>query len=181
MKNIKIVILFLLCFVVVSCGLREEKIKEEIGEDLGESIEEMLEDTHEEPVDFSGTWQRETDSFISTIYIDQSAEEVKFNWKQQAKDGSYIIECNDEGECDKVQNGEVLEHYSFSLQLSEDKQKLYVNWIVKRIELDEIQAFVDEIRMLEGRKEIISKPINFDDEGNVSYGEEEYRFIKVED
>jgi hypothetical protein len=177
MKKIKIVTLFLLCLVVVSCGPKEEKSEGIIREGFGKAVEEAV----KEPVDFSGTWQRETDSFVSTITIDQSAEVVKFNWGQEAKDGSFIIECNDQGECDKVLDGKVFEHYSFSFQLSEDKQRLLVNWIVKRIEIDEIQAFVDEIRMMEGGQEIVSKPIIFDDEGNVSYGEEEYRFIKVED
>ncbi len=177
MKKIKIVALFLLCLVVISCGPREEKGKEEVKEELGEAVEEAV----KAPVDFSGTWQRETDSFLSTITIDQSAEEVKFNWRQEAKDGSWIIECDDQAECNKVQDGKIVEHYSFSFQLSEDKQKLLVNWIVKRIELDEIQAFVDEIRMVEGGQEIISRPMTFDDEGNATYGEEEYRFVKVKD
>ncbi len=134
-----------------------------------------------EIVDFSGIWQREDEALISTIIIDQEGEEIKFNWKQEPKDGSWIIECNDQGECDKVQNGEKIEHYSFSIRLSEDKKKLLVQWIAKRLNSSEVALFVDEIQMLEGGKEIMSRPIAYDREGNKVYKGEEYRFLKVED
>ena len=134
-----------------------------------------------EPVDFTGTWQRETEEYLSTIFIHQSEEGIEFGWKQEAKDGSWFIDCNDQGECDKVLNGEKIEHYSFSLQLSEDKQKLIVKWIAKKIETNEIIPFIDEMEIIEGGRELMSRPIHFDEEKNKVYTGEEYRFIRVEE
>ena len=161
--------LFVLYLFLISCGVEEEKIKQEVKE------------ASKEAVDFSGSWQREEEDLISTIFIEQSGESVTFKWKQEAKDGSWYIECNDLGECDKVQDGNIIEHYSFSIQISEDKQKLITNWIVKNIEMDEIQPYIDEIEMSESGNEIVSRPITFDEEGRKVYGEREYRFFKIEE
>ena len=134
----------------------------------------------EKIVDFSGVWARENNDVVSKIFINQQGKEVKFTWTQEAKDGSWKIECNDAGECDKVQNGEKVEHYSFSVGISEDGRKLSVNWLARNLKTGSIVPFTDEIEMSSGGKEIISKPIAFDKSGKKVYPGEEYRFHKSE-
>lgn len=167
--NVRILSLFLLFFILVSCGAEKQGIVEK------QDVKEIV-----EAVDFSGTWQREDDTVISTIFIEQAGEQVKFDWKQEAKDGSWIIECDNQGECDKIQNGEKIEHYSFSIVISEDKKKLVVNWIAKDLKTSAVMPMIDEIEMIEDGKEILSKSITYDDEGNKVYAEKEYRFSRVE-
>ena len=131
-------------------------------------------------VDFSGTWMREDDTMISKIYIQQHGKEVKFNWKQEAKDGSWKIECDDMGECDKIRNGEKIEHYSFSVGVSEDGAKLSVNWIARELKTKSLAPFTDEIEMSPGGQEIVSRSIAFDKAGKKVYTGEIYRFTRKE-
>lgn len=134
----------------------------------------------EEMVDFSGIWMREDDAIISTISIEQDAKGVKFGWKQVAKDGSWAIECNDAGDCYKIQGGEKVERYTFSSGLSEDGKRLVVNCLAKNLQTNAIIPFTDEIEMVAGGKGIVSRPITFDSSGNRMYTGEEYHFSRKE-
>lgn len=132
-------------------------------------------------VDFTGVWVRESDTVISTLDIDQKGKEVKFLWKAEAKDGSWKIESREDGECDKVQNGGIVEHYSFSVGFSENGRRLSVNWIARNLQAKEIVPFVDEIELAPGGKELISRAVEFDEKGAKVYTGEEYRFVKAID
>ncbi len=134
----------------------------------------------EEMVDFSGIWMREDDAMISTISIEQNAKEVKFSWQQAAKDGSWAIECDNAGDCYKIQDGEKVERYTFSSAPSEDGRKLEVNCLAKNLQTNAMIPFTDEIEMVSGGKEIVSRPITFDSSGNRMYTGDEYHFTRRE-
>ncbi|MEW5806376.1 MAG: hypothetical protein AB1756_03370 [Acidobacteriota bacterium] len=153
--------LFLPVFLSISCAEQKKEVRSD--------------------VDFSGAWVRENDLVSSAITIEQKGSEVKFLWKQKAKDGSWKIECDTYGECDKIQDGEKVEHYSFSVGISEDGQRLVVNWIAKNLKSGEIVPFVDEMEITSDGKELISRPIEFNSKGDKVYKGEEYRFRKSAD